>query len=149
MGLWLLGLFTVGLLFYGTYLIIKTKKERFLPVLYIVVNNQADTIEGILRLLVKGIRRRGFPGPVVIIDDFSQDETIEILKRLEQELDFIVHQAYGVPEGKKYGLGNDRAGVYYLLLGPQSSYRTALKEVKGFLRHYKTDNNKSKVISKA
>ncbi|MBZ4654241.1 MAG: hypothetical protein JG781_1580 [Peptococcaceae bacterium] len=149
MGLWLLGLFTVGLLFYGTYLIIKTKEERFLPVLYIVVNNQAETIEGILRQLVKGIRRRGFPGTVIIIDDFSQDETMEILKRLERELDFIVHQAYGVTEEEKYELGNDGAGVYCLLLEPQSSYRAGLKEVEGFLRHYMTDNNKSKVISKA
>lgn len=149
MGLWLLGLFIVGLLFYGTYLIIKARKVQVLPVLYIVVRNQADTIEGILRQLVKGIRKTGFPGQVIVIDDYSGDETVEILKRLGQEFDFIVQQTHAEREGQNYEIEYEGALVYRFSLGPQSSYKAGIKAVKGFFRHYEVTDHKSKVISKA
>lgn len=146
MGLWLLGLFALGLLFYGTYLIYKIQDERFFPVLYVVVKNQADTVEGILRYLVQGIRRRGFPGTVIIIDDYSQDETMEILTRLAQELNLSLHRTYGAAGEEKFVPRNEGTGVYCLLLDPQTSYKAGLKEAEGFLRHCKTDKYKSKVL---
>lgn len=140
MGFWLLSLFALGLLFYGTYLIMKIQEERFFPVLYVVVKNQAETVEGILRHLVQGIRRRGFPGTVIIIDDFSQDDTGEILTRLARELDLVLHQPYGAAGEEELVPRNDGAGVYCLLLDHQTSYKAGLKEVEGFLRHCRRTN---------
>lgn len=79
----------VFLFFLGIIFLINYKKSpvlRPLATVIVIVNNKESCIEGILRNVIK--IQRQMPFELVVIDNFSDDQTPMILMRLKKEFDF-------------------------------------------------------------
>lgn len=77
---------------YIDYIFDEGKKRLNIPFLFVTVKNQQEDIEASVRSLVwksRAVCRDGRMPDIVVVDLGSSDDTPAILKRLEDEYDFL------------------------------------------------------------
>lgn len=101
-GLVLLGICVLCILIYGIYRVREELGRRDYPLLCILVRNQEDYIEGMMRDVVSYIRGRDLPYSLLVLVDSSGDRTLEIIERMSRKMSFIVREIKSPGEWKDF-----------------------------------------------
>jgi hypothetical protein len=89
---WLLGSTLLLYLLYGLYVLYREFSSGLDMQLYILVKDQEENIEGIIRYIIWAIKKQSYPGQLIINCESSSDSTMEIIGRLSDNLSFIVRE---------------------------------------------------------
>lgn len=92
MGIEIILLISFYIFIYGIFRLLQEIYLKKNYILYIIVKNQEEQIEGYLRYIFTHLNKAFAPYTIVVLVEHSKDETSEIVGRLARKMSFIVRE---------------------------------------------------------
>lgn len=150
MGEWLMGLTVALIFFYGWWVINRERRRRHMPVVYLVVKDQEEIVEGIIRLTVKVLEKRKFVCSLVFLVEKSRDQTLEVTRRLAGSLSYTFREIDSLQEWEiKEEIPGDSRICLLDVRGQREFSRKKFRDCLQILKHQEEEyRNKTRLKSR-